>query len=75
MKQSIAAPSRDMVTGLPKIEVEPAVLESIYPGEPESVEAGITFGCLLVWGPRDAADAFTEGSDEIARAIRRFIAN
>jgi len=46
---------------LPKLELSPKKIETIYPGEPESVEAGINIGRFIIWGSEDIASLLIKG--------------
>ncbi len=63
----------------PVFNIPDELIEEIYPGEPDSVNAGIELGRTVIWGPPGAAGAFLQSRgpehDPIAIALSRFIAD
>ncbi len=63
----------------PVFNIADELIEEIYPGEPDSVRAGIELGRTVIWGPPAAAGALLQSMcpehDPIAIALSRFIAD
>ena len=64
----------------PSFSIPDELVEEIYPGEPDSVKAGLELGHSVIWGPPGAAGAllqstFYEHNSAAAIALGRFIAD
>lgn len=60
---------------IPKVNATPEFCETIYPGEPLSVETGMEAGRHVVYGPAGVAAALALDKGPIGEAVRRFIAD
>ena len=62
----------------PVFDITDELIEEIYPGEPDSVKAGIELGRTVIWGPPGAAAAYLEmlpGHEPAGIALSRFVAD
>ncbi len=66
------------VQAIPVIQLTDTLKEDIYPGEPASVEVGIEFARLAIFGSSTVLEIMTsraDPDDPISRAISRFVAD
>ena len=85
-KESKVSALRSLMTGTrgvlhirPVFQISDDTIEEIYPGEPDSVTAGIELGRTVIWGPPGAAGALLQPKcpehDPINVALSRFISD
>lgn len=62
----------------PKFDLSGTLKEEIYPGDPDSVDAGIELGRGIIWGPPGFASAMlvdADLTDPMMAALSRYVAD
>lgn len=77
--RSITQGTEGVVHLRPVFDISDELIEEIYPGEADSVKAGIELGRTVIWGPPGAAGALLHSGclehDPMGAALSRFISD